>query len=85
MAGECHASPEAVAPAQNCAGAAADGARPSVDAGAATHPKTTGQDPMGEAPSAAPAADRGRSSVPIAGGAPATPAPPALMADAEHG
>ena len=85
MAGEFPASPEAVAPAQNCAGASADGARPSVDVGAATHPKTKGLDPMGEAPSASPAADRGRSSVPIAGGAPATAAPPALMANAEHG
>ena len=85
MAGECPASPEAAAPAQSCVGASADGARPSGNVRAATPPKTTSRGQVGVAPSAALAADRGRSSVPIAGGVPATPVLLTQTVDAEHG
>jgi len=85
MAGECPASPGAKAPAQSCAGASADGARPSKDYQAATHPKTTGLDQVGGVPNAAPAGDHGRSSVPTSSGAPATPAPQAQTGGAERG
>ena len=84
MARECSASPGATAPARSCVGASAGEEGSNQGAQDATLPKTTGRDPMGVGPSAALAADRGRNSVPIAGGAPATPARLAQTANAEH-
>ena len=84
MAGGCLALPEAVAPAQNCAGASADGARPDGDVRAAAHPKTTDRDPMAAPPSAAPLNGPDPSSAPDPAVAQAIPEPPAQTVNAER-